>query len=137
MRKRRRTSDNSLIHPIPNIYNGYELRGEHKVMCPTGLFRVLQRTACRMAISYFTGMKKHPDFGPVLRRLRFERNLSQEVLAERAGMASHAHLSRLESGHKQPSVEMLFRLADALEVSASAIISEMEKERHRAYREVT
>jgi len=81
-----------------------------------------------MAIGYFTGMKKHPEFGPTLRRLRFERGLSQEALAERVGMASHAHLSRLESGHKQPTVEMLFRLADALEVPASTIILEMEKE---------
>lgn len=44
-------------------------------------------------------------------------------------MASHAHLSRLESGHAQPTVEMLFRLSDALEVPASAIVSEMEKGR--------
>jgi len=77
-------------------------------------------------------MKKYPEFGPVLRRLRFEKGLSQEALAERAGMVSHAHLSRLESGRKQPTVEMLFRLADALEVPASAIISEMEKERQHA-----
>jgi len=80
-----------------------------------------------MASSYFTGMKKHPEFGPILRRLRFEKGLSQEALAERAGMASHAHLCRLESGRKQPTVEMLFRLADALEVPASAIVAEMEK----------
>ena len=77
-------------------------------------------------------MKKYPEFGPVLRRLRFEKGLSLEALAERAGMVSHAHLSRLESGRKQPTVEMLFRLADALEVPASAIISEMEKERQHA-----
>jgi transcriptional regulator with XRE-family HTH domain len=74
-------------------------------------------------------MKKYSGFGAVLRRLRFEKGLSQEELAERIGMASHAHLSRLESGRAQPSVEMLFRLSDALEVPASAIISEMEKER--------
>ena len=76
-------------------------------------------------------MKNHPDFGSILRRLRIEKGLSQEALAERAGMASHAHLSQLESGHKQPTVEMLFRLADALEVPASVIILEMEKGRHR------
>lgn len=70
-------------------------------------------------------MKKHPEFGPVLRRLRLERGLSQEELAERAGMASHAHISRLESGRKQPTVEMLFRLAEALEVEAWAIVKEM------------
>lgn len=72
-------------------------------------------------------MKKHPEFGPVLRRLRLERGLSQEELAERAGMASHAHISRLESGRKQPTVEMLFRLAEALEVEAWAIVQEMGK----------
>ena len=82
-------------------------------------------------MSYFLKMKKHLEFGVVLRRLRFEKGLSQEALAERVGMASHAHLSRLESGHKQPTVEMLFRLAEALEVEATAIIAEMEKERHR------
>ena len=81
-----------------------------------------------MTSSYFTGMKKHPEFGPVLRRLRFAKGLSQEALAERAGMVSHAHLCRLESGRKQPTVEMLFRLADALEVPASSIIEEMEKQ---------
>ncbi|MDR0476682.1 MAG: helix-turn-helix domain-containing protein [Desulfobulbaceae bacterium] len=74
-------------------------------------------------------MKKHPEFGPVLRRLRFAKGLSQEALAERAGMVSHAHLCRLESGRKQPTVAMLFRLADALEVSASAIVDEMDKRR--------
>ena len=74
-------------------------------------------------------MKKHPEFGPVLRRLRIEKDLSQEVLAERAGMVSHAHLCRLESGRKQPTVEMLFRLADALEIPASVIVTEMEKRR--------
>ena len=74
-------------------------------------------------------MKKHPEFGPVLRRLRFEKGLSQEALAERTGMASHSHLCRLESGRKQPTLEMLFRLADALEVPASAIVAEMEERR--------
>ena len=83
----------------------------------------------RVAINYGAGMKKYPEFGPVLRRLRFARGLSQEALAERAGMASHAHLCRLESGRKQPTVEMLFRLADALEIPASTIIAEMEERR--------
>jgi len=78
-------------------------------------------------------MKNHPEFGPILRRLRLEKGLSQEALADRAGMASHAHVSRLESGRKHPTVEMLFRLADALEVPASAIIFEMEKKKRRAW----
>jgi transcriptional regulator with XRE-family HTH domain len=78
-----------------------------------------------LSISYFVVMKRYPQFGPVLRRLRFERGLSQEALAERAGMVSHAHLSRLESGHKQPTVEMVFRLAEALEIEAWEILKAM------------
>ena len=71
-------------------------------------------------------MKKYPSFGPVLRRLRIEKGLSQEELAERTGMASHAHISRLESSRKQPTLEMLFRLAEALEMEAWEIVRTMQ-----------
>jgi len=67
-------------------------------------------------------------FGNVLRQLRNSKDLSQEDLAACLDI-SRSHIGRLESGEKQPSLKMLFRLADALEVPASAIISEMEKER--------
>jgi transcriptional regulator with XRE-family HTH domain len=72
-------------------------------------------------------MKKYPEFGPVLRRLRLERKLSQEALAERVGMAAHSHLSRLESGHAQPTIEMVFRLAEALEIEAWEIVKAMKE----------
>lgn len=78
-------------------------------------------------MTYIAGMKKYSAFGPILRRLRLEKGLSQEELAERAGMASHAHISRLESSHKQPTVEMLFRLADALGMEAWEIVKAMQK----------
>lgn len=71
--------------------------------------------------------KEYPAFGPILRQFRQERGLSQEELAERMGMASHAHLSRLESGHKQPTVEMLFRAADAFGIKAWEILKAMEE----------
>lgn len=81
-----------------------------------------------MAIGYLSGMRKeYPAFGPILRQLRQEKGLSREELAERMGMASHAHLSRLESGHKQPTVEMLFRAADALGIKAWEILKAMEE----------
>ena len=75
-------------------------------------------------------MKVYPSFGPVLRRLRLEKRLSQEELAERAGMASHSHISRLESGRKQPTLEMLFRLADALGAEAWEIVKSIQQEKH-------
>lgn len=77
-------------------------------------------------MGYTGGMKEYSAFGPVLRRLRFEKGLSQEELAERMGMASHAHISRLESGRKQPTLEMLFRFADALGVEAWEIVKAMQ-----------
>jgi len=69
--------------------------------------------------------------GKILRRLRNAKGWSQEDLAVRLEI-SRSHIGRLETGEKQPSLKMLFRLADALEIPASAIILEMEKERHRA-----
>lgn len=79
-------------------------------------------------------MKKDSSFGPVLRRLRFEKGLSQEELAERMGMASHAHISRLESGRKLPTLEMLFRVAEALEMEAWEIVRAMEGKHLRSSR---
>jgi len=71
------------------------------------------------------------NFGKILRRLRNAKGWSQEDLAARLEI-SRSHIGRLETGEKQPSLNMLFRLADALEVPATVIIAEMEKERHRA-----
>jgi transcriptional regulator with XRE-family HTH domain len=53
--------------------------------------------------------------GPLLRRWRDLRKLSQLELAEHAGVSSR-HLSFIESGRSQPSRQMLLTLADALEV---------------------
>ena len=66
-------------------------------------------------------------FGKVLRQLRHTKGWSQEDLALRLEI-SRSHIGRLETGEKQPSLKILFRLADALEIPASAIILEMEKE---------
>jgi transcriptional regulator with XRE-family HTH domain len=73
----------------------------------------------------------YPAFGPIMRRFRHLKDLTQDEVAARLEIAP-SYVSRLESEIKKPSLEMLFRLADALEVPASAIILEMEKERHRA-----
>lgn len=55
--------------------------------------------------------------GPTIRRLRQERDLSQEKLAESAQVSS-GYLSKLERGvYKQPSFEVLSRIAVALEIS--------------------
>ena len=72
-------------------------------------------------------MSAENHFGPILRCLRTAKGLSQEGLAAKLEI-SRAHIGRLENGQKQPSLKMLFRLAEALETQASEIIAEMEKE---------
>ena len=57
-------------------------------------------------------------FGPLLRRLRIDAELSQEALAERAGKMSADAVSALERGrHRAPPRETVELLAKALGVS--------------------
>ena len=64
--------------------------------------------------------------GPKLRRTRRERGITLEELAAAAG-TSAAHLSRLESGERQPSLEGLLRLALALKVPFTELVAEPDE----------
>lgn len=66
-----------------------------------------------------------PPFGPVLRRLRQEKSMSQEELADIVDV-SPSYISRMESDFKKPSLEMIFRLAAALQVKPHELIKSME-----------
>jgi len=70
--------------------------------------------------------QEQPDFGPVLRQLRLAAGLTQEELASRLGYATANYVSCLEIGTRKPSVELLFKIAAALGVKASEIITVME-----------
>lgn len=67
-------------------------------------------------------MTPEQAFGTVLRELRRERKLSQEMMAER-GHCSRPHLSRLETGRNSPSLSMVFQLAAALELEPEELIA--------------
>lgn len=58
-----------------------------------------------------------PAFGPSLTRLRESRGLTQKQLAE-SGAIDPSTISRLESGGRGPSREVVDRLAEALDASA-------------------
>lgn len=62
-------------------------------------------------------------FGPQLRRLRLERRMTLEALAEAVGL-DKGYLSRLERGQKSPSVAALLRLAAALAVPVAQLLGE-------------
>lgn len=64
-------------------------------------------------------------FGNVIRKLRKERRFSQEKLAFNS-MLDRSFISSLECGRKQPTLITIFQLADALNIPASLILSDVE-----------
>jgi transcriptional regulator with XRE-family HTH domain len=62
-------------------------------------------------------------FGSTIRELRTARGLSQEAVAERGGF-DRTYLSLLERGLRTPTITAIFRLADALGVSADSLVSD-------------
>lgn len=67
-------------------------------------------------------------FGEQLRNARLKAELTQEDLAFKAGV-DRTYISQLENDKKSPTLDMLFRLCDALDASASRIVARIEKER--------
>ena len=67
------------------------------------------------------GMDVLARFGENLLRIRQARRLSQEALAERAGV-HRTQISLFETGQRQPLLETLIRLAGALEVTLSMLL---------------
>lgn len=67
-----------------------------------------------------------PDLAPVvganLRRLRGERGLSLEGLAKLSGV-SRAMLGQMELGHSAPTINVLWKIARALDLPFSALIA--------------
>ncbi|WP_236241263.1 helix-turn-helix domain-containing protein [Streptomyces sp. CC228A] len=69
-----------------------------------------------------------PDVAPRLRELRRRRGLTLEAAAARAGL-SPAHLSRLETARRQPSLPMLLGLARTYGTTVSELLGETAPER--------
>lgn len=63
----------------------------------------------------------------LIKTLRKQRGISQEALAERAGLHRN-FISLLERNASQPTVDTLFRLADALGVTAVELVSRISEE---------
>jgi len=65
--------------------------------------------------------KKLLCVGAVMREFRQGAGLSQDELADRMDVST-PYISMLESGKRYPSIEMLIRVAIALEVQPGAIL---------------
>jgi transcriptional regulator with XRE-family HTH domain len=64
--------------------------------------------------------------GSNVRRVRLERGLTQEQLAERSGFTQH-YLSGLEQGRRNPTIVSIYEIAQALEVDHLALLTPVAK----------
>ena len=64
-------------------------------------------------------------FGTALRARRAVLGLSQESLAERAGL-DRTYVGGLERGERNPTLQVIWLLAESLEVPASELLSDAE-----------
>ncbi len=64
-------------------------------------------------------------YGKVVRRLRLEKNISQEELAELCGL-HRTYISDIELGKRNVSLENIERIAASLAISLSAMFKEVE-----------
>lgn len=65
--------------------------------------------------------------GKIIKNLRENKNLSQEVLSGLAGI-DRSHLSKIELGLRSPTVNALYKISAALEINASEILFIAEQE---------
>jgi transcriptional regulator with XRE-family HTH domain len=62
------------------------------------------------------------DFGRKLYHLRVAHKLTQDELAQKLGLSSRGYVSNLESGRKQPSLELVPRIADLFGVTTDYLL---------------
>lgn len=68
--------------------------------------------------------------GNAIRQARIEQNLSQEALAELVEITP-THLKHIESEHRKPSVEVLFRLVHVLHFSLDSLFAEENAQKQK------
>lgn len=64
--------------------------------------------------------------GRIIRELREQRGLTQEVLSGLAAV-SRSHLAEIETGHTNANVETLWKISEALGIKMSDLIQMVEQ----------
>lgn len=95
------------------------------------------RVQCQAAMAAVDhNRRKAPEavmFGESLRRFRIDRGWSQERLAEAAGITLN-YVGNLERGEQGPSLNILLRLARALEIDAPTLLAAFGRDALRKLR---
>jgi len=63
-------------------------------------------------------------FGEKVRKIRKEKGMTQDELAKRVGFESRSSIAKIESGDRDTTQTMIFKLANALGVTASYLMDE-------------
>ena len=70
-----------------------------------------------------------PTFGEKLRMLRTRHAMTQRELAARLGYADHSHIAFVEQGKRNPTVELVLKVANLFEVTTDQLVrDELEVE---------
>lgn len=64
-------------------------------------------------------------FGRTLRKARRDRDLSQEALADEAGLSAK-HVGEIERANKDPRLTTVMRLAEALEMRSGDLLEQVD-----------
>lgn len=64
------------------------------------------------------------NFGQKLRTLRKQKNLSLWALASEFGYATHSYLNEVELGHKEPTVELVLKVARFFGVTTDELLKD-------------
>lgn len=70
-------------------------------------------------------MKKAVTFTKILRKLRKEKGLTQEKLAEKAHI-NEKYFGRIERGESYPTVPIMIKICEALEIRTYELWNEIE-----------
>ena len=65
--------------------------------------------------------------GQVIQKLREQKKQSQELVSGFAGIG-RTHLSAIERGQRKPTLDTLFKIAEALDIKPSIIVAAIEEE---------
>ncbi len=65
--------------------------------------------------------------GRVIQQFREQKGLSQEVVSGFADIG-RTHLSAIERGQRKPTLETFYRIGEAMRISPSVILTEIERQ---------
>ena len=65
--------------------------------------------------------------GQVIQSYRLRKGMSQEVLSGLAGL-DRTHYSKIERGLRSPTLDTLFKIAQALDIPPSDIVRQIERQ---------